>query len=69
MSNNYENPVRITKKELCQILQITTKTLGTMLNKTYYDQLEPTGYKKTQKYLLRHQLDTIFPGGIIKLKD
>ena len=58
------NPIRITKKELRNILQITPTALANMLNVHYIDVLEPLGYKKTQKYLLRHQLDKIFPAGI-----
>jgi len=58
------NPVRITKKELAIKLGITSQALAKMLNEYYFDILEPLNYKKRQKFLLRHQLDKIFPAGI-----
>ena len=58
------NPARITKKELSIKLDISAQALSRMLNNDYFDLLKNTGYKKRQKYLLRHQLDIIFPAGI-----
>lgn len=64
MSREYVNPARITKKQLRIQLNISDNELRTMLNKDYIELLLPLGYRKRQKYLLRHQLDVIFPSGI-----
>lgn len=49
----------LTKKELRQRLNISQTTLARLLNCTYFEDLKPTGYRKTQKILLPKQLDII----------
>jgi hypothetical protein len=58
------NPAIITKKELRNRLDLTANQLYRLLNVDYIDILEKLSYKKRQKYMLKHQLDAIFPAGI-----
>lgn len=59
-----KNPLKIEKQKLCRILGISGSTLARMLNRLYFDDLQPTNYNKFQKYLYKCQLDIIFPAGI-----
>ncbi len=46
----------LTKKELQQRLNVSQTTLARLLNCTYFEDIKPTGYRKTQKVLLPKQL-------------
>ncbi len=58
------NPYSIEKWRLAQILGISQRTLSRWLNEIEYDELKKRGYRKTQKILLKPQLDYLFPAGL-----
>jgi hypothetical protein len=57
-------PNLISKKELRRLLGVSQKFLSDWLNKQEYEELRKLGYRKNQKYLLRHQLEYLFPDGL-----
>lgn len=59
-----ENPLKIEKWRVAEILKISDRTLCRWLNVLYYDDLKKQGYRKTQHGLLQHQLDVVFPYGL-----
>jgi len=58
------NPAFIRKKDLAIKLDLSAFQLYRLLNVDYIEELEKLNYKRRQKYLLKHQLDAIFPAGI-----
>lgn len=59
-----ENPNKIWKAELAELFGFSQKTLSFYLNVLNFDELKKLGYRKTQKYLTKPQLDFLFPTGI-----
>ncbi len=46
----------ITKKELCNVLDVSSFTLAFWLNKRYFKELQKLGYEKKQKIIMPEQL-------------
>lgn len=47
----YEGKGSITKSDLCNIYKMSATTLRSLLNKRYFDHLQPLGYQKNDKMI------------------
>jgi hypothetical protein len=50
----------LTKKQLAQILKVSSGTICNWLNVRYYDKLKELGYEKSQRVLLPKQVEFLF---------
>lgn len=49
----------LSKKEIAQLLGFSTKTLSKILNNEIFEELQKTGYKKTDKLLYEKQIEIL----------
>lgn len=46
----------LSKKEICQLLNVSDTTLRNYLNRRYFSELSLLGYRKNQKLLMPNQI-------------
>ena len=59
----------IHKKELANLLKVSSNTVGIWLNHRYYEDLKKLGYVKNQKILLPKQVEYLFGKLDIDIQD